>query len=100
MVIVAGFIDLDPNERDSYLEARQRAIERTRAETGCREYVFSADSSDPGRVRVFEVWEREEDLDAHLALRSAAAPSPKFVSESSRELLRYHVTGVGPLRSA
>ncbi|HEY3941443.1 MAG TPA: putative quinol monooxygenase [Acidimicrobiales bacterium] len=101
MLVVAGTIDVDAADRDAFLQGRRAAVAATLDEPGCREYAFSADLVDPGRVRVFEVWESAEDLDRHLALpaprpAAGAAPAPGVVAA---ELLRYEVAAVSPLRA-
>lgn len=73
MVIVAGEFLVDPEEREAFLASRVEAMRRSRAEPGCLEYTFSADPLDPGRVLLFERWESQQALDAHLA---ALAPRP------------------------
>jgi quinol monooxygenase YgiN len=97
MLIVAGKIDVDPAVRDDYLASRHEGITRTRDEPGCIDYVFSADSLLPGRVRLFEIWESREALDVHLKLRdSRPAPTPAF-EVLGREVLVYNVSSTGPV---
>jgi quinol monooxygenase YgiN len=80
VIIVGGVFEVDPAERDAFLASRQEAMRRSRAEAGCLEYTFSADPLVPGRVLLYERWESQEALDAHLdALRSAppaGGPTP------------------------
>jgi len=38
----------------------------TRAENGCVEYNYGEDVLDPGLIRVSELWESREQLDAHM----------------------------------
>lgn len=97
MLIVAGFIDVAPDDRERFLASRRDAVAATRDEPGCIEYVFSADLADPGRVRVFECWESADDLALHLEVLSGRAPSPGGVDVVARRLLRYEVTGVQEL---
>jgi len=71
MVIVAGTIELDPDQREAFLAGRIDGMRTSRAEPGCLEYTLSADPTDPRRVMLFERWVRQEDLDAHLAASRA-----------------------------
>jgi quinol monooxygenase YgiN len=100
MIIVAGFIDVDPAVRGEFLEARRDSIVATRSEPGCIEYTFSADAVEPGRVRLFELWESKDDLRTHLAA-SAKQPSPASAQfePASVELLQYEISAQGPLGS-
>jgi quinol monooxygenase YgiN len=97
MVIVAGWIDVDAAVRDEYLASRVEGMIKTRQEPGCLEYVFSADPINPGRARLFELWESREDLDVHLGvLRSSPAPGASF-EVVGREVLVYDVNSSGPI---
>src|SRR5580658_8073892 len=95
MIIVAGSIDVAPEQRDSYLEGRKEAMVAARSEDGCIDYAFSADVVDPGRVRLFELWESREALDAHLARMRAAGPRPVAVPVIARAVASYEVS-TGP----
>ncbi len=66
MIIIAGTVDVDPERRDAALEAGCPHMEATRAQKGCLHYVWSADLLVPGRIYVYEAWETQEDLAAHL----------------------------------
>ena len=65
MIIVAGTIDLDPADIDRARQAGRDMIAATREETGCIEYAFAEDITEPGRIRVFEIWTDEDALAAH-----------------------------------
>jgi len=75
MIIVLGIVEVEPAERQRFLEEKAPQVAATRHEAGCVDYCFSADAGDPGRVRLVEKWETMADLDAHVtALRAAAGP--------------------------
>jgi quinol monooxygenase YgiN len=83
MIIVLGIVEVDPADRDRYLEEKAPQVIATRDEAGCVDYAFSADAGDPGRVRLVERWDTMADLDAHItALR--AAPGPRQPPVPSR----------------
>ena len=65
MVIVVGIIEVEAADRRRYLESKTGQVAATLAEAGCLEYAFSADLAEPGRVRLFEIWESAEHLAAH-----------------------------------
>ena len=67
MLIVAGHFDVDPAVREEFLSARSPAMESTRSEPGCLEYVMSADPIDPTRAVLFERWADQASFDAHMA---------------------------------
>jgi len=65
MVIVAGYVTLEPQQRESYLAACVRVVEHGRAAAGCLDLAVTADLVDPGRVNVYERWESQAALEAH-----------------------------------
>jgi len=67
MIAIIGHIDVDPAERDRLVEATvelQRSTQQD--EPGCVVYTIGADPADPGRIRITELWESAEALDAHF----------------------------------
>jgi quinol monooxygenase YgiN len=93
MVIVGGAFEVDPSERDAFIAGRIDSIRRSRAEPGCIEYVIAADPVDPGRAVLFERWESQADLDAHVAGLSQAPASQSSVAPTSVTIAVYDVTG-------
>ena len=57
MVIVAGHVVVDPEERDGYLEGCVEVVRQARRAPGCLDFSLSADLLEPGRVNIFERWE-------------------------------------------
>ena len=64
MVIVAGYLVVEPLQRDSYLTECRDVVRQARRAPGCLDYAISADLLDPGRVDIFERWESQAALDA------------------------------------
>ena len=52
-VLVAGIIDVNPDDRDQALIDGRPFIEDALAEPGCVAYSWTADLSVPGRICVF-----------------------------------------------
>jgi quinol monooxygenase YgiN len=90
VIIVSGTFEVDPAQRDAFLAERHERMRTSRAEAGCLEYTFSADPLDPGRVLLFERWEGQADLDAHLVGPPGA---PMSVTPSRSSIVLYDVTG-------
>ena len=65
-VLIAGTVDLDPDQREAALQGARPLIEAALGEPGCLAYVWTADPFDAGRIHVFEEWEDEETLGVHL----------------------------------
>ena len=66
MLIVAGTFTSAPGAREQVLDHAGEAMAATRQEEGCHSYVFSPDVDDPNLIRLYELWEGEEELNAHL----------------------------------
>src|SRR5271157_5831532 len=96
MIIVAGTFDMAPEDREAFLSSRAEAIERSRGEDGCLEYSFAADSVDPGRVRLFEIWESREHLGEHQNVMRAAPANPNAVAVHERRVSYYEIASVEP----
>ena len=66
-VIVAGSVDFDPSEniKDMLLSVKP-LIDGALSEEGCIAYSWTEDHLNTGRVWVYEEWESEDTLDAHL----------------------------------
>jgi quinol monooxygenase YgiN len=74
VLIVAGTFMVEPQDRDDFIATRIDGMRNSRAEAGCLEYTFSADPLDPERVLLFERWNDQGSLDAHLAAMMTAPP--------------------------
>lgn len=67
MIAIIGYIDVDPEVRDELVRSTadlQAATER--GEPGCLTYSICADPALDGRIRITELWESTEALDAHF----------------------------------
>lgn len=71
MIIVAGYLEVDPTERDRYVHTFASLVRRARAAPGCLDLAISADSVESARINTFELWDSQEDLDAFRARADA-----------------------------
>ena len=69
MIVIAGTIDLDPDQREAALAEACDLMGETRTQNGCRHYVWAADGFVPGRIYVFEEWSDSDALASHFANR-------------------------------
>lgn len=67
MIIIAGTIEIDPEQREVALAAAQPHIDGALTQEGCEAYTWAADLNAPGRIEVFERWRSEAELAAHFA---------------------------------
>ena len=65
-IIISGTIDMPAENIGPALEEARPLIDGALAEKGCLDYDWCPDPRVPGRIRVFERWETQEDLHAHL----------------------------------
>ena len=64
MVIVAGHIVVDWEQRKSYLVGCKAVVEQARSSPGCLDFAVTADLVDPGRIDIFERWETQAAVEA------------------------------------
>lgn len=62
MLIVAGHLELEPDDRDAFVADSATSVELARGTPGCHDFSVSADPLDPMRVNVLERWESAEAL--------------------------------------
>ena len=94
MVIVAGHITVEPQQRESYLAGCVSVVEQARGTAGCLDFAISADLIDPGRVNVFERWESQAAVDA---FRDSGPSDEQGASIRSASVAEYDVADVRPL---
>jgi quinol monooxygenase YgiN len=99
MLIVAGTLDVAPEQRDQVLALAVPVMEATHAEEGNHEYSFSADPAVPGRIRIFEVWEAEENLGVHFGQPHMKEWGEKLgaIGVTGSALTKYTVSEATPL---
>ncbi|MEZ5279717.1 MAG: putative quinol monooxygenase [Acidimicrobiales bacterium] len=66
MIIIAGTLSVNADDRDAVLEAAKAAMAGTSQEEGNIEYVMSPDVNDPSTIRLFEMWESAANLAGHM----------------------------------
>jgi quinol monooxygenase YgiN len=101
MVLISGWIDVDPEVRDELIAASVPLQQSTRNdEPGCLAYVFAADPVVDGRIHIFEQWATPADLDAHFEHPNFAATGELLRSKPRRggETTKFHVDRTGPVR--
>ena len=77
MLIVAGYVVVDPVQRDSYLEDCRAVVRQARTSPGCLDFAISADLIEPDRIDIFERWE------SRLALEKFRGSGPSDEQQGS-----------------
>jgi quinol monooxygenase YgiN len=99
MLIVAGTITFDPAHRETAETAAVAMMEATLEEPGCQQYVFSVQMGSPATIRVFEVWDDADDLQAHFAMPHMTEFQNAIagIGISGRDLVKYQISSSEPL---
>lgn len=97
MIVVAGLVALKPGHQDAASPLIQAVVEPTRKEPGCISYDMYA--TPPHHCFVFEQWESDEALQAHLATPHVVSFLQAMVEhlEGPPALNRYVVSQKEPL---
>jgi quinol monooxygenase YgiN len=93
MIIIAGHELVDAEQRDAVVAAFRGLVTRARDFDGCLHMAMTADSVDPERVNVTEVW---RDAEAWNAWRKRAR-GPKAGKAKYMDVKRYDATDGVPL---
>ncbi len=88
MVIVAGHLQVAPEDRTDYLNACREVIETARATPGCLDFALSADLLEPGRINILERWSSAEVVDA---FRGDAPEGPDTAAILRADVAQYEV---------
>jgi quinol monooxygenase YgiN len=94
MVIVAGHITVEAQQRESYLAGCVSVVERARGAAGCLDFAITVDPIDPGRVNVFERWESQAALET---FRGSGAGNEQGALMLSASVAEYDIVDMRPL---
>lgn len=94
MVIVAGHITVDPEQRESYLAGSMSVVQEARRADGCLDFAITADLLDPGRVNLFERWESQAAVET---FRRRGPSNKQRAAMLSVSVAEYDIADVRPL---
>jgi len=93
MIVVLAEIEIAEENIDALKEAVRTMEAASLAEPGCHEYCFSQELSNPGKVRIVELWESMDALSIHFGMphmeafnQAIGANPPKSMSVKVHEL--------------
>lgn len=89
MIVYAGSLRVDAEQRDRYVELRHEQIERARLKPGVLHYAICPDPIEPDLVQIFECYADEESLAAHVAQHERNGEIPV----RAMEVYRYESIG-------
>jgi quinol monooxygenase YgiN len=93
MLIVAGWLQVDPDARDHYLDGCRQVVRLARSAPGCLDFSLSADLLDPARINVYERWASDEQLHA---FRGSGPDAGQTAQIRAAEVLEYRISATEP----
>ncbi len=98
MIVIAGTLPIKTEERPALEPGLRDLIAATLQEQGCVEYAFGFDVTEPGLIRIFEIWESDEALAAHARSEHVAAWGrlARPAIDGPLQLTRYVIESAGP----
>ena len=66
MIVVIGYITIDPSKRDEVVAGISTLVEATRAEEGNIDYRYSDDLFVENRINITEEWQDQAAVDLHM----------------------------------
>ena len=94
MVIVAGHITVEPQQRAAYLAGCVGVVAQARGAPGCLDFAITADLIDPGRVNIFERWESQAAVET---FRSSGPSDDQSAAMLSASVAEFDIAGVRSL---
>jgi quinol monooxygenase YgiN len=94
MIVLNASIPIDPDSRETAVEAASELAQRSREEDGVIDYRVALDIEDDATLRVFEQYEDEDALNAHMNsdhYGSFESQVPEFAT-GAPELYRFDVS--------
>lgn len=99
MLIVTGYVHLDPADVERFATDIEALIDITRARDGCLFYAVALDDPLAGRMLAVERWRDQAALAAHLAAPETIAFIERWQGRMSGDVLKYDAANGRPLAS-
>jgi quinol monooxygenase YgiN len=97
MLILMGYIYLDPSDAEAFAADIEAIGDSTRMEEGCLFYGVAPDDASAGRFLVAEQWQDQASLDDHLQRPETRAFLQTWTERMKNELQFYEVSERKPL---
>jgi quinol monooxygenase YgiN len=89
LLIIAGWLKVDPDGRDRYLADCAQVVTLARQAAGCLDFALTADLLDPSRINVYERWDSDRQLHA---FRGTGPDSGQTEQIRDAQVLKYRVS--------
>ncbi|MFC0532471.1 putative quinol monooxygenase [Phytohabitans kaempferiae] len=93
MIIIAGWLRVEPAAREAYLADSRKVLEQARSAPGCLDFSLTADLIEPDRINVFERWESDEQL---AAFRGAGPEGDQAAQILDASVAKYRISAEEP----
>lgn len=91
MIVLMGYIYLEPFDVQEFLVDLETIAAGTRSERGCLFYAVALDDAPSGRMLLAQRWLDEDAFTAHLAGPHAASFQQNWASRTKVDVQRYVV---------
>ena len=93
MIVMHASLPVQPDTREEALDLVTDLAEQSRAEDGVVNYRVTTDAEEPNTVRIFEQYEDDDAVDAHMSSDHFQAFQGEIVNHLAGEptLLRFDV---------
>lgn len=91
MIVLMGYIHLEPSDVEDFLTDLETIAVGTRAERGCLFYAVAIEDAPSGRMLMVQRWIDEGAFTAHLAGPNAASFQQQWANRTKLDVQRYEV---------
>ena len=92
MIVIMGYIHLEPSDVREFLSDLDAISTGTRAEKGCLFYALALEEALSGRILLAQRWRDEEAFTAHVAGPHAASFQKEWANRTRVDVQRYEVS--------
>lgn len=92
MILLMGYVHLDPSDVDEFAADVQDVVASTRAEKGCLFYSFTLEDARAGRVLTVQRWEDQESIAAHVERHESAPFLLKWGNRMRMDVQKYDIS--------
>ena len=89
MIILMGYVHLNPSDVNEFTADVQAVVSSTRAENGCLFYAFTLEDAPAGRMLTVQRWQDQESLTAHVERHESAPFLKKWGNRMRMDILKY-----------
>ncbi|MEC0123292.1 putative quinol monooxygenase [Paenibacillus pabuli] len=92
MILLMGYVHLNPSEVNEFTADVRDVVSSTRTETGCLFYAFTLEDSRAGRMLTVQRWEDQESLAAHVERHESAPFLMKWGNRMRMDVQKYDIS--------